>query len=196
MTGRVDRAIAVVEAVQALLAGEEVDLEGPHVSARGARLEAPRPVQERIPLTVGTSNRRLLRFAGERADVVGLAGLGRTLPDGHSHTVRWSPAQVDEQVALVRAAAVGRAPLPQHEALVQLFEVTDDAERVLAPFAKEIGTSVEDLGTVPYVLVGTVEEIVAAVAEHRRRWGIDGYVVRAADRLDALAAVLPGLTRL
>jgi hypothetical protein len=46
--------------------------------------------------------------------------------------------------------------------------------------------------TCPYVWIGTVGEIQAAMAEHRRRWGITRYVVRDS-RLDAADQVLAHL---
>lgn len=192
VAARVERCMAVVRAVQELLSGDEVTFDSPHLSVHGARLIAPRPVQERIPLTVGTSNSRLLRFAGEHADVVGLSGLGRTLPDGHMHEVRWTADVVDQQVALVAEGAAGRSEPPVLEALVQLVRVTDDAEAAAAEMAEHAGVSVSELLTVPYVLVGTAEEIVAAVTEHHRRWGIARYVVRA-DAMEAMAPLLPRL---
>ncbi|PFG39453.1 putative F420-dependent oxidoreductase [Georgenia soli] len=192
VAARVERCMAVVLAVQELLAGEEVSVESPYLSVRGARLESPRPVQDRIPLTVGTSNSRLLRFAGEHADVVGLSGLGRTLPDGHMHEVRWTTDVVDQQVALVAGGAAGRTAPPVLEALVQLVSVTDDAETAAAEFAAHAGVSPRELLAVPYVLVGTEDEIVDAVAEHHRRWGITRYVVRA-DAVEAMTPLLPRL---
>lgn len=192
VAARVERCMAVVRAVQDLLAGEEIAVDSPHLTVHGARLDGPRPVQDRIPLTVGTSNSRLLRFAGEHADVVGLSGLGRTLPDGHMHEVRWTPAVVDEQVARVAEGAAGRSEPPALEALVQLVGVTDDAERAAAEIAEHAGLSVPELLSVPYVLVGTEDEIVGAVTEHHRRWGITRYVVRA-DAMEALTPLLPRL---
>ncbi|MEU4425867.1 LLM class flavin-dependent oxidoreductase, partial [Actinoplanes sp. NPDC024001] len=130
--GRVDRCLAVTEAVVALLAGETVTRREPLLEMVEARLEAPRPVQERIPLTVGTANSRILRWAGEHADIVGLSGLGRTLADGHRHEARWRTDQIDAQIAQVAAGAAGRARPPALEALVQIVEVTDDAEAAAA----------------------------------------------------------------
>jgi len=163
-----------------------------HLSVHGGRLDVPRPVQERIPLTIGTSNSRLLRFAGEHSDVVGLSGLGRTLPDGHMHAVRWTTDVVDQQVALVAEGATGRAHPPALEALVQLVSVTDDAEGAAAEFAQHAGVPVSELLSVPYVLVGTEDEIVDAVTEHHRRWGLNRFVVRA-DAMEAMTPLLPRL---
>jgi probable F420-dependent oxidoreductase len=192
VAARVERCMAVVRAVQDLLAGEEVTVDSPHLSAHEARLEVPRPVQDRIPLTVGTSNSRLLRFAGEHADVVGLSGMGPTLPDGRMHSVRWTRDVVDQQVGLVGEGAAGRSGPPVLEALVQLVRVTDDAEAAAAEMAEHAGVSTSELLTVPYVLVGTHDEIVDAVTEHHRRWGITRFVVRT-DAMEAMTPLLPRL---
>jgi probable F420-dependent oxidoreductase len=185
--GRVDRCIAVAEATTRLLAGERVTVSTPELTMLNAELAEPRPVQERIPLLVGTANTRLLRWAGEHADIVGLTGFGRTRSDGHQHEARWRLADIDAQVGSAREG--GDATL---EALVQQVEITDDAERVLAEHAGRLGMSVDELRQVPFLLVGTADEIVAAVRAHRERWGISRYAVRRAG-LDALAPLLPRL---
>ncbi|MEV5691329.1 LLM class flavin-dependent oxidoreductase [Micromonospora globbae] len=195
VAGRVRRAVAVTEAVRALLDGDEVTVDTDDLVVRAARLDTPRPVQRRVPVTVGTANSTLLRWAGAHADVVGLAGLGRTLPDGYMHEVRWRVADIEAQLAHVAAGAEGRAEPPALEALVQRVVVTDDAEAAAAELAGQTGLDVEELLATPYVLIGTEDEIVAAVDGHRRRWGITRYVVRA-DALDALAPVLPRVAAL
>lgn len=192
VAGRVRRCLAVAEAVRALLDGEEVTVDSPDLVLRGARLEAPRPVQRRIPFTLGTANSAMLRWAGAHADVVGLSGLGRTLPDGHRHDVRWREADIEAQLACVAAGAEGRAEPPVLESLVQHVAVTDDAEAAAAPTAERIGLSVAELLATPFVLIGTEDEIVAAVAAHRRRWGVTRFVVRE-DALDPLTPVLARL---
>ncbi|GAB7051915.1 LLM class flavin-dependent oxidoreductase [Catenuloplanes indicus] len=184
VAGRVRRCIEVAEAVRRLLDGEEVTVAGPALTMTGARLDEPRPVQARIPLTFGGGNSELLRWAGRNADVVGLSGLGKTLADGHRHTVRWSLGEIDAQVELTDGAAL--------EALVQVAAVTDDPVSVLGPVAAEIGTTVEDLRQTPFVLVGTEEEIAAAIDRNRRRWTVDRYVIRA----PALESFAPIVARL
>jgi probable F420-dependent oxidoreductase len=185
--GRVDRCLAVAEAVVALLAGETVTRHEPLLTMVEARLAQPRPVRERIPLTVGTANSRMLRWAGEHADIVGLSGLGRTLPDGHRHEARWRPGQVDQQIEQVVAGAAGRARPPELEALVQIVEVTDDAEAVAAPHAERLGMPAAELLEAPFALIGTGEEVRAALARNEKRWGITRYVVRTG-AMDAILA--------
>lgn len=192
VAGRVRRCLAVAGAVRALLAGEEVTVDTPELAAYAARLDDPRPVQDRIPLTLGTANSTLLRWAGAHADVVGLTGFGRTLADGHAHEVRWRADQLEAQLAQVAAGAAGRDAPPALEALVQHVAITDDAEAVAAGTAAETGLTPAEVLATPFVLIGTADEIVAAVAGYRRRWGVTRFVVRAG-AVDALAPLLPRL---
>jgi probable F420-dependent oxidoreductase len=154
--GRVDHCIAVAEATTRMLVGDG--------------MEKPRPVRERVPLLIGGGNTRLLRWAATHADLIGLTGLGRTLPDGHGHTTRWRGDQIDAQVELC-----GDRPL---EALVQRVVLTDDAGAAYAELAEELEEDEADLVVAPFVLVGTVGEIVAKLREAERRWGITRYAVR------------------
>ncbi|WP_250000982.1 LLM class flavin-dependent oxidoreductase [Actinoplanes sp. M2I2] len=156
VNGRIDHCIAVAEATTRMLAGDG--------------LEKPRPVQDRVPLLIGGGNTRLLRWASEHADLIGLSGLGRTLSDGHRHTTRWRRDQVDAQVELC-----GDKPV---EALVQRFEVTDDGGAAYSAYAKEADTDEADLVACPYVLIGTQGEIAAKLRQVENRWGISRFAVR------------------
>ena len=189
--GRVQRCIEAAEAIRDLLAGHVVDVDTGTTKIRG-QITAPRPVQRRVPLTIGAGNSRLLRWAGRHADVVGLIGTGRTLPDGYGHEVRWSRDQIDAQVDEVHTGAAEASAVPEIEALVQRVVVTSDAEAVAHELADELGMATDEVLAAPFVLIGTEDEIVAAVREHERRWGITRHVVRE-DGADALTGLLPRL---
>ena len=189
---RVQSLITVTTVVRELLAGHIV----PANAAGGltdVRLSGPRPVQEPVPVLVGGGNPALLRWGGARADAVGLSGLGRTLPDNHAHTVSWSAEQLDGHVALVHEGAAGAGrPIPPLEALVQHVELTDDRKSAALPLARETGLSVDDLLSVPYVLIGTIAQIVEQLVDARDRWGITRWVVRL-DALDVAEQVIAAL---
>lgn len=190
---RVERMVELIEVTRRLLAGETVTFHGHHIRTEAARLTEPEATQQPIPLLVGGNGRRVLHYAAQHADIVGLSGLGRTLPDGYRHEVDWATDRVDERIALVQLAAdaVGRSPVL--EALVQRLEVTDDAAGAATELADQLhGVTAEDLLAAPYVLFGTVDEIVAELSSHQRRWGISRFVVRAA-ALDAAEQVLARL---
>lgn len=177
---RVERMVELVDVTRALLRGEPVTHRGNHFTLVDAVLSDPRPSPNAVPLMVGGNGTRVLRFAAQHADVVGVTGLGRTLTDGHRHEVDWSPSALGRIVEIVRSVAESSGRHPELEALVQHVEVTDDAPAVAARLTARVpGASVDDLLGAPFVWIGTVEEIGAKLDAHRSRLGIERYVVRA-----------------
>jgi probable F420-dependent oxidoreductase len=178
-----------VEIIRPLLDGETVDFAGEHYRVEGATVT--RALQERMPILVGSQGATMLRHIGAHADGVGLIGLGKTLPDGHRHTVSWALDRLDQQVAQVREGAAIHARPIDVSALVQVCEVTDDREAALAAAIDEEGGITEDIAAVtPYMAVGSVDEIAAHFLAGHDRWGITTYVVRCPDR-DAIDAFAP-----
>ncbi len=166
-----------VEIIRALLDGETVDHDGAHHCLRGASVT--RSVQQRLPILVGGNGAALLGHAGAHADIIGLQGLGRTLEDGHRHNVKWASDHLDEQIEQVRAGAGQRFDALEFNALVQVMEITDDAEAATAGLVERVdGLSSADAAETPYALIGTVEEIVAKIERCRDRWGITYFTVR------------------
>lgn len=190
---RIRELIVVAGSVRRLLDGHSV--EGEQVGAlTDLRLEEPRPKQHRVPILVGGGNRELLEWAGANADAVGLSGLGATLPDGHSHTTRWSTEQVDAQLARVHAAAsaAGRLIAPECEALVQFVRETNDRERVVEEVAKRVEAPADDVRQAPYALIGSVGLITEQLLAAREKWGIRRWAVRA-DALDSAERIVARL---
>ena len=145
-------------------------------------------MQERVPLLVGGNGASLLGAAGELADIIGLQGLGRTLEDGHRHEVKWTASHLDEQIAQVRAGAGDRFAELELNALVQVFSITDDRDAELREITDRWPTlSVDDASVIPYLMIGSIDEIVGHVHACRDRWGITYFVVRA---LDEFAPIL------
>ena len=183
-SARIDRFETVARAVVALLAGDRVSVDGPHLSLADARLEMTLPELPR--LLVGGGNPRLVRLGCELADVVELGGIGRTLPDGHYHEPRWSPADVDSAIAAFESSCDALGRRPTLGALVQYVEITDDAEgvtrRYLDQAAKvipaEMLPSVLDVIECPYVLVGTADELLDKLRRLQQRWGFTRFTVR------------------
>jgi probable F420-dependent oxidoreductase len=194
---RVERLVEAIPIIRRLLAGERVDHEGTHFQLRDARLEfAP---SHEVPLLVG-GNRALARATAAQVDAFEFSGLGRTLPDGHFHEPRWSTADIDALVAAFQDGVGSPTPqrTPELGALIQMVAVTDDADRVARAFLDDIearvppGTAlptVDDLLAAPFVLIGTVAEIVEQLWAARARWGFTRYTVRAGT-LDAMTDVL------
>ena len=183
---RKERLIESVRVIRRLVDGETVDFHGEHVRVEGA--EVGRSLQDHLPILLGGNGARLLGATGELADIVGLQGLGRTLPDGHQHDVRWTTDHLTAQVEQVHAGAGARVDDIEFNALVQVFNVTDDRNAGLEDACEFVGDlSMADAAVIPYLMIGTVDEIVAHVHRCRDRWGITYFVVRT---LDDFAPVL------
>lgn len=183
---RVSRMIELVEATTQLLAGGTVSLTGEHFTLTNAVLTDPPPVRQPVPLLVGGNGQRVLRFAGRRADIVGITGLGRTLEDGHHHEVDWSRDAIQASIQTIGSTVDERAERPEIEALVQVVVVTDDAAASAQQLSERIpGASVEDLLDAPFVWIGTVDEIAAKLQRIEHALGIDRYVIRPPAMADA-----------
>ena len=100
--------------------------------------------------------------------------------DGHRHEVDWSPAGLDRIVGIVRSTAEASGRRPQHEALVQHVEITDDAPAAATRLTAHVpGASIDDLFDAPFVWIGTVEEIRGKIHGYRTNLGIERYMMRA-----------------
>lgn len=187
-----------VEIMRRLFDGQTVTHRSEFFDLDRASLDVP--VQDHLPILVGGNGDALLDHAGRHADIVGLQGLGRTLEDGHRHTVNWSAGHLDQQVATVAGAsrASGRDGGPELNALVQILEVSDGSdegasqlEDARAGVLERVeGLTLEQLDYIPYALIGTVDEVASKIEMCRERWGISYIVVR--DR----AAFAPVIDRL
>jgi probable F420-dependent oxidoreductase len=175
---RVDRLTEAVAIIKALLAGESVTFSGTHYRVTEHTVH-PIPVQRpHPPILIGGNGRRLLALAGREAGIVGLSGItfrqGGIQPDLSA----WRAAAVEERLAIVRAAAGERFRRLELNALVQRVVVTDDrhgAARELASRWPQL--SVDELLASPYLLVGTVDQMVEDLRARRERWGISYYTV-------------------
>lgn len=70
-------------------------------------------------------------------------------------------------------------PPPPLEALVQHVQITDDRQGTAQAVAAEVDLETDAVLGVPYVLMGSPEQIVDQLHAARDRWGITRWVVRA-----------------
>jgi len=175
---RAGRLAEFVDVLARLLRGETVTHEGRYLTVRGSRLDGL-PTGHRVQLAVGGGHPEVLRAAARHADVVGLSGLGRTLPDGHHHEVRWSGSDLRRQLRLVRDEAQRAGRAPAVEALVQMVTVTGDRAATAEGISRDIsGASADDIAHTPFVLIGSHEEMAARLRAQASDFGITRYVVR------------------
>jgi alkanesulfonate monooxygenase SsuD/methylene tetrahydromethanopterin reductase-like flavin-dependent oxidoreductase (luciferase family) len=144
---------------------------------------------------IGGNGPRLLSLAAREADIVGFSGV--TFRNGGASPAdlsSWRVSAIDERVRLVRESA-GAERFAQLElnALVQRIIVTDDRRKAAAELTSRWPQlSADEILQSPYVLIGTVHQIVDDIQARRERWGFSYYVVQE-PYLDALAPVVARL---
>ena len=175
---RAGRLAEFAEAAIALLQGRQVTVHGQHLTLTGSRLDGL-PAGGRVRLAVGGGHPVILRTAARLADVVGLSGLGRTLPDGHHHEARWTQADLHRQLRLVRDEAQQAGRRPVIEALVQGVRLTDDRAAAAKEISAKIaGATEQDVAGTPFLLIGSHEEMAGQLARQAEELGITSYVAR------------------
>lgn len=134
------------------------------------------PVQEHVPFLIGGHGRRVVEFAGRFADIFQFTGLEHTA-DGALQPAGFRVDHLDERSRWLEDASGARHADIERSALVQLCAVGDDG-----PTDDELATRYrfepEDVADCPFVLVGSVEQIVDKMGRMRERLGITHWVVR------------------
>ena len=191
---RVERLAGSVTIIKGLLGGADVSFAGQHYRVTGHRIH-PRPIQRpHPPIIIGGNGPRLLTLAASEADIVNFTGItftsGGTVPDMDG----WKVAGVDERIRLVRGAARQRFDRLELSAQIQRVIVTDHRREAAEELQKRwTGLSVEEILEAPYVLIGTVDEMVEALYARRERWGLS-YFVTFEPYLDVFAPIVAKLT--
>ena len=173
---RKQRLSEATEITRALLDGENLTFGGRHYRIDHA--ETLRSYQRRVPILVGVNGSDALTHAARHADVVAPTMLGRTRVDGHRHEVRWESWRLDRTIDLILQASSGRPSSPKLHALIQEVQLTSDREGTAARAAARLGMAVSDVLKTPYLLIGTVDEMVDHLLECRDRWGFSYFSVR------------------
>ncbi len=177
---RKQRLAESIEVIRRLLDGEEVTFAGEHYQLTGVR--TMRSAQARLPILVGVAGDSALAHAAQHADAIGLMMLGKTLPDGLRHEVRWQPERLTATIDHIRRAAGERFDDIELNALVQVVEITDDRPAAAARLCAAVeGLTVEDALSTPFLALGTHDEIAAHLLACRARWGISNFTLRSVE---------------
>lgn len=175
---RVDRLCEAVELMQELFGGEVVTHEGEHYAVTDLRL-VPQPLQPpHPPLLVGAAGRRLLTFAGRRADVVSVNRSFSAVSFGGRPPRRRPDDAVAEQIGWVREGAGDRFGAVELSLEVNPPVVVTDRRRdALAQLAAATGQAPELVAADPRTWVGSTAAIVDGLEGHRERFGVSHWVV-------------------
>jgi probable F420-dependent oxidoreductase len=192
---RAGRLEATIGELGRIFAGDGYPQQAAAREAMGMRVA--RPVQRRgfggsgPPLIVGGTGDRILRIAGEHADIIAIAGAYQVKGQPPGTFRLGTAAEAADRVRYARECAGERAGQVEWHVLVQLVVPTDDrrgaAEQILAQHGQTM--TVEELLDTPFVLIGTVEQMAEQVLRDRERFGFSYYTVHL-PYLDAFAPVI------
>jgi probable F420-dependent oxidoreductase len=190
---RVDRMVEHTKVLRALFAEEPVTFAGEHYRITDLP-GTPRPYTPGgPPILIGGGARRVLRFAGANADIV---GVNASIHSGEIDTAAAHdamPERIDEKVEWVRAGAGPRFDNLELNAWLAVAEVTDDSAALGEMLAGVFEADPKDVLASPLTLVGSPSEIADRLQERRERWGYS-YTVIPGDKAHAFAPVVAALT--
>jgi len=147
-----------------------------------------RPVQEHVPILLGGHGRRVVALAGRFADIYQFTGLTHAA-DGTIGIDGFDIAELDARARWLAEAAGERDHLIERSALVQALAVGDTAATA-DEWPERFGLPAGTLAESPFVLAGSVEQIVDKLDRLRQRLGITHYVVRDPDAFAPVVAAL------
>lgn len=195
---RVNRLIEHTFVLRDLFGGGPVSFEGKHYRIDGL-VGSPRPATAGgPPILIGGGGPRLLRFAGEAADIVGINASVRSGSWDTDTALDALPEAIDRKVEWVREGAGDRFDQLELSCWLAAVQITDDAVATASNLAALFG--IEDRGShelldSPLNLIGTLDEMEDRLRRRRDRWGINYVVVpgHQAMELAPLVADLAGV---
>jgi probable F420-dependent oxidoreductase len=150
-----------------------------------------RPAAGHVPFLIGGHGRHVVALAARYADVFQFTGLvhgegGAPTPGG------FAIDDVRRRAAWLTEAAGERGDAIERSVLVQVLHVGPGGSAVVADLAARFGAGPELLAGTPFVLVGSVEEVVDKLERLREDIGISHVVVRDAEQFAPVVAALAG----
>jgi probable F420-dependent oxidoreductase len=190
---RVDRMIEHAHVLKGLFAEGPFTFAGTHYSI--TELDGtPKPHRPGgPPFLIGGGAPRVLRFAGEVADIV---GVNASVHSGEVDTAAAQdslPERIDEKVTWLREGAGARFDDLEINAWLAVAEVTETGDEVAEVLATVFATDAASVLASPLSLVGAPAEIGERLRERRERWGYS-YTVVPGDKARDFAPIVGELT--
>jgi probable F420-dependent oxidoreductase len=196
---QVSRFEEAIQVIKGLFAEQPLTFSGKYYTIQAYDAK-PKPMQRpHPPLMIGGGRRRMLTLAAREADIVSVNPA--LTPTGPANTVAgpaMSAISTDQQIAWLRQVAGDRYPDLEYNNIVLAVRITEDrkaaAEQLNRDYPTwEHGLSIAEMLESPYLLFGTVEQIVEQVQERRERFGISYLTIFGEDQLESFAPVVARL---
>jgi probable F420-dependent oxidoreductase len=189
---RIDRFEEGLAVIKGLMAPGPFSFSGEHYTIAGHD-GTPKPIQTPCPpILIGGGGKRVLTIAARHADIVGVNGSMHAGVVGPDAFASMTAERVDENVALVRAAAGERIDDIEMNVRVFMVNVTDDPAGVVSFLAGALGVDEQMVETTPFALQGPPSKMIDDLLERRERWGFS-YIIVGADDVESFAPVVAAL---
>ena len=187
---RVDRLEESLAALRSLLDTGACTMAGEHHRLAVERLGVA-PAQARVPILLGGHGPRVVALGARYADIFQFTGLTHG-EGGKPEAGGFAIADVEQRARWLDEAAGDRASAIERSLLIQVTHVGTDGGAVLEQLSKVYGSDVPFLEATPFLLVGSVEQIVDKLSSLRERLGVSHVVVRDVAAFAPVVAALRG----
>ncbi len=189
---RVDRLIEHAAVLKALWSEKPTSFQGVHY-----RIEdldgTPKPFSPGgPPLLIAGGGTRMLRFAAQHADII---GVNVSLPSAPSQESARDglPNSIDGKFEQIRVDAGDRFDDLEFNAWLSVCRATDDVSALGERLSARFGAPADQVLASPFILAGTEAEMIGRLEERRERWGYSYFVVQQAS-IDDVTPIVARLT--
>ncbi len=179
-----------VDLLEQSFAGGQVKVEGTYVSAHGYEA-VPKPAT-RPPLMIGGGAPKVLRMAGELADIVSVNYNNSSGKLGSDSVASSGTDETARKVAWVREGAGDRAGEVELETAAYFVSIDGRSEVGAEDTAARAGLTIDELRTFPHGLTGSVDAVCDELVRRREVYGFS-YVTIGDTHLEAFAPVVERL---
>jgi probable F420-dependent oxidoreductase len=188
---RVDRLIEHTHVLKALFGKDPVTYDGVHYQIRDLD-GTPKPVRDGgPPIIIAGGGKRLLSFAAQHADIIGVNPSLPAAPDADTARDALAPA-IDRKFELIRDAAGDRFDQLEFNAWISAAAITDDMSTLRERLSARFGAPAYEVLQSPIILAGSIDQVVDQLHRRRQRWGYS-YTVLQAEQAHAFAPVVAQL---
>lgn len=187
---RVSRFAESLGAIRSLLDTGACNVEGQHVRIAIDDLGLL-TTQPQVPFLIGGHGKRVVGVAARYAQIFQFTGLGRG--EGGMPTAAGFPIEdIDQRARWLTAAAGSRDGEIERSILVQKTDLRASSVELQSGVAEEFEVPQDVVGSTPFILLGSVNEIVEKLHSLRDRIGVSHIVIRDAKGFAPVVAALAG----
>jgi probable F420-dependent oxidoreductase len=189
---RIDRFIEGVAVIRGHMGTEPFSFSGKHYTITELN-GLPKPVQQPCPpILVGGGGKRVLTYAAQEVDIIGINGTLTAGVVGPDAIASMTAEAVDEKVAIVAEAAAHRIGEIEMNVRAFFVNVTDNRAEAVSGMASLIRVPEEMITNTPFALIGSPQSIIEDLLARRERWGFS-YIIVGAQDIESFAPVVAAL---